>query len=201
MKYVKNLVKILLLAQCLLLFCTCNKKEETTEIETTEQNELNLADFVKCPFNEEFKSNTNIEKYVLKKFGKPDEVIKVRGPLDDTTGADIIIDHIELRYSEKYSFVIYRGISRKFEIFSRIYMYKFIDLKYGISEKTSIRNIENLYGNPESVKKRPRTKDRPYSFTDYRYSYSSDDSHEYFLYFGFLEGRLHSIEIITNICF
>ena len=52
MNYVKNLIKILLFVQCLLLSCVCDKKEAITSI-TTEQNKLNLVDFGKCPFNEE----------------------------------------------------------------------------------------------------------------------------------------------------
>ena len=48
MNYLKRLVKILFFAQCFLLFCVCDKKEATI---TTEQNKLNLADFVKWPFN------------------------------------------------------------------------------------------------------------------------------------------------------
>ena len=214
MNYVKNLIKILVIAQCL-FFCACNKKEtakveaievEATVVETTEQNILNLADFVKCPFNEEFNNKTNLEKYVLKKFGKPDKLGKGRTSLGDADTANIIIDEIWLRYYEKYpddgkySFVIHRGISKRFEVFARIHIWNFTDLKYGINEKTTIRDIENLFGEPESVKRGPREDGRPYSFIDYEYWYSNDDNLYFYRFdLGFRDGKLYSIYIETRI--
>ena len=205
MNYVKNLIKVLLLAQCL-LFCVCDKKE----IKTTEQNILNLADFVKCPFNEEFKNNTNLEKYVLKKFGKPDVFGKGRTSLGDAANAYIIIDEIWLEYlkkdpDDKYSsFIVYRGVSKRFEVFSKIYIQNFIDLKYGINEETTMRDIENLFGRPilkgrpEEVQKR-RQKGSRYGYTGSYYYLYNEDPYVYHLDFEFEKGKLDSIHIKVHV--
>ena len=147
MNHTKNIVKILLLVQCLLLFCACDKKEE---IVTTEQNILNLADFVKCPFKDEFDDKTSLEKYVLKKFGKPKSIEKLRTWLYDHS--EVIVDRIHIEY-KGYSFEICRGVSKRFEVFERIYnIPDDIDLKYGIKkQETTIKDIEKLFGKPEKV--------------------------------------------------
>ena len=218
MNYIKNLIKILVIAQCF-LFYACDKKEVAiegtsevvTEVITTEQKELNLVDFVRFPFNEEFKINTNLEKYVLKKLGKPDEVTKGRDSLNDTDGADMVVYRIWLEYSErrsgdKFSFTICRGVSKKFEVFEKIYIERFIDLKYGINEKTTMRDIENLFGSPalegrpEEVQNLQRKGSDVYSYTGYySYLYSPDGPYVYHLNFGFSEGKLDSIKIKVNI--
>ena len=199
MNYIKNLMKILLFAQCL-LFYACDKKEtEIIEIKITEQNILNLADFVKCPFNEEFKKNTNLEKYVIKKFGKPDEFGKGRDTLGNAVVADIIIDEIWLKYSEKmpgdiYSFRIYRGVSKRFEVFAGIYINKFTDLKYGFNEETTIKDIDNLFGKP----KEHGIKRKGNDIKQYYYCYSNDGPYVYHLYIRFTDEKLDSIDINTN---
>ena len=211
MNHVKNLVKILLLAQCLLLSCVCDKKEAITSI-TTEQNKLNLVAFGKCPFNEEFKKNTNLEKYVLKKFGKPDRVIKDRGPLGHGDAENIITDIIILQYfvenpSDKYEFEIYKGVSKKFEFFKYISIHNLIDLKYGINETTTMRDIENLFGKPildgrdEEVENLKRKGSDAYSYTgSYKYSHRNDGHLYYYLFqFGFNKGKLKYIYIETRI--
>ena len=151
MRYVKNLIKILLLVQCLLLFCVCDKKEVEKEIVTTEQNILNLADFVKFPFKDEFNNKTNLEKYVLKKFGKPKYTRKLRTCLYDHS--EINVERISIVYDES-SFEICRGVSKRFEVFESIYnIPDNIDLKYGIKKKeTTIKDIESLFGKPEKIK-------------------------------------------------
>ena len=194
MKYLKNLLMILLFAQCLLLFCTCDEKV-TKEQEI--QMESNLIDFIKCPFNEEFKNNTNLEKYVLKKFGKPDSVWKRRGPIYDNSG--IVADIFKLKYEKSCTFWIYRGINKKFEVFAEIFIYNYADLKYGINEETTIRDIENLFGKPKKVNKVPKEKGRPYSYTGYNYFYPNDDKYLYNLYFRFKEGGLDCISVEVDI--
>lgn len=202
MNHVKNLINILLLVQ-FFLFCACNEKkatvyyEEETAIKITEQNKLNLVDFVKCPFDEEFDDKTNLEQYVLKKFGKPDKFGKGRAPLGDASGADIITDKIWLRYDRKYSFIICKGVSKKFEVFDEIYIYNFIDLKYGINEETAIRDIESLFGKPKRIQQK---RNDTYSYTIYYYDFDNKDNpYIYFLYFGFRDEKLHSIEIEARI--
>ena len=208
MKYVKNLIMIILFAQCLLLFYACDKKEATTVetiAEPTEQNIMNLADFVKCPFNEGFNGKTNLEKYVLKKFGKPDKVVKGRDALGDADSADIVVDRIWLEYTEedpgdKYSFTICRGVSKRFEVLERIYICKYTDLKYGINEETTIRDIENLFGRPRKVQNIQREENDTASDIHYRYAYS-DGPYVYHLSFGFRKEKLNSIGININISF
>lgn len=199
MKYVKNLVTILLLAQCLLLFCVCDKKE----IVTTEQNILNLANFVKCPFNEEFDDKINLEKYVLKKFGKPNRVSKVRGTTGEHSG--VVVDKIGIEY-ENYSFSIYRGIEKRFEVFKEISMLNYTDLKYGINEETTMRDIENLFGKPElrgrdeEVQSIQQKGSAAYSYTGfYNYYYEDNDKspYRYRLDIGFTKGKLGSISVNT----
>jgi hypothetical protein len=150
MNHIKNIVKILLLAQCLFLFCVCDKKEVEKEIVTTEQNILNLADFVKSPFKDEFNNKTNLEKYVLKKFGKPKYTRKWRAALSDHS--EVSVERTSIVY-KKSSFEICRGLSKRFEVFESIYnIPDNIDLKYGIKKKeTTIKDIEGLFGKPEKV--------------------------------------------------
>ena len=197
MNHVKNLVKILLLAQCLLLCCVCGNKE-TAILEPTEQQRLNLANFVKCPFKEEFKNNTNLEKYVLKKFGKPDNFGKVKSGFGDAGNEDIFGYEIWLNYTEKNPgarFTIFRGISvngvsKKFEIFKYLSIYNLtdlIDFKYGINIKTTTRDIENLFGKSGNLEKK------------YYDSDNEDSPYYYFLTFGFEEGKLNSLYIETRI--
>ena len=190
MSYVKNIAKILLLAQCLLLFCVCDKKEEV--IVTTEQNRLNLADFVKCPFNEEFNDKTNLEKYVLKKFGKPDSVERGEIAIDEVNGVEG--DRIRLTYDGKYSFEIYKWTfkKKKFEIFRLIYIKDCTDLKYGINNETTIKDIERLFGNPGSIEKREG------DVAAYYYSYGTNQ-YLYNLAIGLGEGKLYSLRIHINI--
>ena len=199
MNHVKNLVKILLFAQCL-LFCACDKKE----IVTTEQNILNLTDFVKCPFNEEYDDKTNLEKYILKKFGKPDKFGKGRTSLGDADAADIVIDEIWLRYyetssvDEKYSFVIYRGISKKFEVFARIYIYNYTDLKYRINENTTNRDIENLFGKPNEFEQKKIDGDDYKKYSYYTSSYNKNSPYYYQLHLRFKGMKLDYINIETR---
>ena len=182
MKYVKNLVKILVIVQCL-LFCTCNKKEETTEIETTEQNELNLADFVKCPFKDEFDDKTNLEKYVLKKFGKPKYMRKWRAVIYDNS--EVIADQIQIAYKD-YSFEIHRGVYKRFEVFKYILILEdFQHIKYGINKETITKDIKRLFGRPERIKDRD----------SYFYSYSPDGQYSYHLNITFIDDKIYSISI------
>ncbi|MCL1864647.1 MAG: hypothetical protein FWF73_02420 [Spirochaetes bacterium] len=188
MKYTKNIVKILFLAQCFLLFCTCDK-----EVVTTEQHRLNLATFVTCPFNEEFDSNTNLEKYVLKKFGKPYSVSKGRDKLGlhrELVEPPIVVDRLELIYEKKYQFDITRGINKRLEFFDSIFLLDFTDLKYGINNETTIKDIKSLFG-------------KPYNFTEiedvydinYYYSFSKGSPYLYHLEIVFRKKKLHSISI------
>ena len=186
MKYVKYLVKILLLAQCLLLFCTCDEK--VTE-EQKIQMKSNLIDFIKCPFNEEFDDKTDLEKYVLKKFGKPDRVSRSRGAINDFS--EVIADHIYLIYGEIYEFWINRGINKRFEVFKIIFMSNFIDLKYGINKDTTIKDIEKLFGLHYSGNQQE---------DDIRYDYTyKDGPYLYHLGIGFWKGKLNYISIHINI--
>jgi len=137
MKYLKNLLIILL---CLLLFCSCDEKITK---EQKIQMKSNLIDFVKCPFNEEFKKNTNLEKYVLKKFGKPDSASKSRGAINDFS--KIIAEHIHITYKD-YIFWLNRGVNKRFEVFTKIFIKNFTGLKYGINKDTTIKDIEKLFG-------------------------------------------------------
>ncbi|MCL1864648.1 MAG: hypothetical protein FWF73_02425 [Spirochaetes bacterium] len=188
MKYTKNIVKILLLAQCFLLFCTCDK-----EVVTTEQHELNLIAFVTCPFNEKFDSNTNLEKYVLKKFGKPYSVSKWRDKLGlhrEPPKAPIEVDQIVLRYEKKYEFEITRGINKKIEFFKMIFLLDFTDLKYGINKDTTIKDIEKLFGNLGGV-----TEIEDVYEINYYYTYSDDSPYGYTLKIVFRKGKLDYIDI------
>ena len=187
MKYVKNIIKLLLLAQCFLLFCTCDK-----EVITTEQNELNLINFVTWPFNDmKFESSTNLEKYVLKKFGKPDSVSKGRRKIGEhTLPVPIVVDRIELAYENKYEFDITRGINRKIEFFDLIFILDFTDLKYGINNETTIKDIERIFGKPGYV-----TEVKDVYEIDYYYSYSDDSPYGYRLEIVFKKKKLRSIYV------
>ena len=187
MDYVKNLVKILLFAQCFLLFCTCDKKE----VVTTEQNILNLADFVKFPFKDEF-DNTNLEKYVLKKIGKPKWIEKFRTTLYDHS--EVVIDRIHIEY-DGYSFRICRGVSKRFEVFETIYATPDnIDLKYGIKKKeTTIKDIEGLFGKPEKVTNIK-------NYTSYEYIYSTEQ-YKYLFDIRFIDGKWEFFSLDTKILF
>ena len=188
MNYIKNLIKVLLFAQCLFLFCVCDKKE----IVTTEQNILNLADFVKCPFKEEFDDKTDLEKYVLKKFGKPYTTNKLRRALYDH--CEVVVDKIKIEYEESL-FRIHRGVSKRFEVFERIYgIPDDADLKYGIKRKeTTIKDIERLFGKPEVV---TIIKD----FTSYKYTYNTNQyKYKYDLDIRFINGKYIFLSIDTRI--
>ena len=186
---VKNLVKILLIAQCLLLFCACDDREIVTV--TAEQQVLNLADFVKCPFNEGFDENTDLEKNVLKKFGKPDSVRKWRKKL--AAHSEMIVDNSYLSY-ENYEFEIRRGVNKKFEYFELMLILNFTDLKYGINKETTIKDIERLFGNSED-------------FTDVEdsyisnYSYEDNDDSPYFyrLRLAFRKKKLDSLRVVIKL--
>ena len=202
MNYVKNLVKILLFAQCF-LFSTCEKKESTieeqieaaitemkaTEVEPTEEQKLNLADFVKFPFKEKFDNKTNLEKYVLKKFGKPDSLRRKRDTLGEHS--EVIADYSYLEY-KNYDFEIIRGVNKRFKCFNKIFLLDFIDLKYGINKDTTIKEIEGLFG---------KSKD----FTDvedsYIINYDYEDNSTYFyrIRITFGNKKLDSITIRVNI--
>jgi len=207
MNYVKNLIKILVIVQCF-LFYACDKKEVTTVktiAEPTEQNILNLADFVKCPFKDEFNDNTNLEKYVSKKFGKPDKVVKVR----DVLGAgstDIVVDRIWLEYTEedpgdRYSFTICRGVSKKFEVFEKISIYVYTDLKYGINKETTMKDIGILFGLPKSIQNIQREENDTASDTIYYYLYSTAGPYVYHFTIGFRKAKLNNINIKNNISY
>ena len=185
MNYVKNLLKILLLAQCLLLFCTCDEKITK---EQKIQMKSNLIDFIKCPFNEEFKNNTNLEKYVLKKFGKPDSASKSRGAINDFS--EVIADHIHLTY-KGYIFWINRGVNKRFEVFTQIYIKNFTGLKYGISKETTVKDIERLFGLYYSG-------DRKEDNIRYDYTYKNGP-YLYHFGIGFRNGELSYISIDVNI--
>jgi hypothetical protein len=192
MNYVKNLVKIILLAQCLFLFCACDKKE----IVTTEQNRLNLADFVKCPFNEVFDNKTNLEKYVLKKFGKPEKVWKWRDVVNDSS--DVLVDVIDIEY-ENYLFVIKKGVKKNFEVFTQIFILNFLDLKYGINKETTMRDIENLFGQPYEAKIIKRKEKDEEDGAAYYYIYGENNRYVYHFSIGFIKGKLNSMGIDVNI--
>ena len=190
MKYVKNLVKILVIVQCFLLsllFCVCDNKE----IATIEQKRLNLADFVKCPFNEGFDENTDLEKYVLKKFGKPepDNLRRKRGKVGEHS--EVIADYSWLMY-ENYEFEIMRGVNRKFKCFEKMLILDFKDLKHGINKDTTIKDIERLFGKSED-------------FTDVEdsyiinYDYEDDSTYFYRIRIAFRDKKLKSIRIAVNI--
>jgi hypothetical protein len=199
MNYLKNLVKLLLFAECFLLCCVCEKNEPAI-VEPTEQQRSNLASFVKFPFNEEFKNKINLEKYVLKKLGKPDEFGKVRkgfgdGPNEDIFGDEIWLEYTEKDFGDRYSFTIFRvvsfmGISKSsFEFFKYLSIYDLTnlsDLKYGINEKTTTRDIENLFGKSGNLEKKT-------------YYYESSDNKDiparYILKFWFKKGKLDSLYI------
>ena len=198
MNYVKNLLKILLLAQCFLLSCVYDKKEEV--VVTTEQNRLNLADFVKCPFNEAFDDKTNLEKYVLKKFGKPDSFQKARGTYDQDN--KVLTDWIEIVY-EKYTFEIYKGVinNKRFEIFRKIYIDDYTDLKNGINNETTIKDIERIFGRPREAKYLQREESDEGNDTIYHYNYNDYDNNSpyyYHLDIGFRREKLNSIGININ---
>jgi len=188
MSNVKKLVKILVFVQCFLLFCTYNKG-----VVTTAQNELNLVDFIQCPFNEKFDSNTNLEKYVLKKFGKPDYTWKRRRPKEEHS--EVIIDHNMIEY-KNYKFDIYRGVNKRFEVFDSMLILEFTDLKYGINNKTSIKDIEKLFGKPGSIDK---WENNNISFIDYVYVYGDDGPYSYRLDIRFQNGKLSDITIYVGI--
>ena len=199
MSHVKNLVKILLLVQCLLLCCVCGNKETAIE-DPTEQQRSNLADFVKCPFKEEFKNNTNLEKYVLKKFGKPDSVEKWKDVIHDYS--DVVVDRIDLNYKGNYLFSIYRGIKKKFEVFKKIFILNFSDLKYGINKEATVKDIERLFGQPneiQNIQREENKKGRPDMV--YHYSFNCGDSYVYHLSIGFRKKKLDSVGINVNIIF
>jgi len=187
MNYVKNVVKILLLIQCLLL-CTCDK-----EVVTTEQHRLNLADFVTCPFNEKFDNKTNLEKYVLKKFGEPDSVRKGRKNLGEHRKEwAIVTDWIEVAYQRKYTFRIYRGVNKRLEFFDMIFFLEFTDLKYEINNETTIKDIKRLFGKPRDVTDIEDVYD-----INYYYSYSHDSPYLYHLEIIFRKGKLSSMYVYT----
>ena len=190
MNYLKNLIKILLLTQCLLLFCVCDKKEVAV-VETTEQNILNLADFTKCPFNEKFDNKTDLEKYVLKKFGKTDRIDRRRGPTAEHSV--IIADKTNIRY-ENVSFLIYKGVNKKFNGFKEIFMSNFINLKYGINNETTTKDIEGLFGQPikiEDIKKKENEKGNDTIY----YYYREDGPYSCLLEFRFRREKLNYMAI------
>ena len=192
MNYVKNLIKLLVIAQCL-LFCVCDKKEAVI-VETTEQNKLNLIDFVKCPFNEEFDEKTDLEKYVLKKFGKTDRIRKWRGPTGEHS--KVIADKIDIIY-EKDRFVIYKGVNKKFKVFETIFISNYIDLKFGIDNETTIKDIERLFGQPKKIDNIKREKNDE-GINSIYYYFRNDGAYSYNLDLGFIQKKLNYIRV--NIC-
>ena len=195
MNYIKHLIKTLLFVQCFLLFCVCDKKE----IVTTEQNKLNLADFIKWPFNEELDDNTDLEKYVLKKFGKPDSIRKWRDWLGDHS--EVVADKIELLHKD-YAILIYKWVfkRKRFEVFKSIAMTNYTDLKYGINNETTIKDIERLFGKPDEIQNIQREKSDARSDVLYYY-YVHEDSvaYVYSLGIGFRKGRYRYISVTINI--
>ena len=191
MNYVKNLIKVLLIVYCFSLSACGDKKEvigDKKEVITAEQQKLNLADFVEWPFNEKFNDKTDLEKYVLKKFGKPDSTRKWRAPLGDAYYREVPADKIQIEY-ESYSFEIYRWVYKKkrYEIFKGISIYDHTDLKHGINEKTTIKDIERLFGKPDSV-------------GNYSYSYLyTTDKYSYHFDIVFIGGKLTNLSIRINI--
>ncbi|MCL1864572.1 MAG: hypothetical protein FWF73_02030 [Spirochaetes bacterium] len=209
MNHVRNLVKIILLVQCC-LFCVCTKEA----VLTTEENRLNLADFVKCPFNEKIEKNTDFVKYFLKKFGKPDEFKRGQVYPGDNSGL-IAVEETLLEYDEKYRFIIHsctrdleeytkefrKRINKKFKVIREISIYSIsdADLKYGLNTETTIKDIERLFGKP----------DWSHGDTTYVYSYDACDStycsaleriemFYYRLYLEFKKGKLIKIKIETK---
>jgi len=202
MSFVRRLVKILPLMQCLLLLLPasmCKEKVEKEIILTPEQekqNGLNLADFVKCPFSEEFDSNTNLEKYVTKKFGKPDSTRKVREMLYDYS--KVVADKTYLTYEERYEILIYRGVFRKFEVFKTVFILDFTDIKHGMNKETTIKDIERLFG-PREVQSGRGKENNSYSDTIYSYTYSDDGPYTYNLDIGIRKKKLRYISIDVKI--
>ena len=191
MKYTKNLIKILLLTQCFLFFCTC---EDNAKTETIIRNEYDIVDFITCPFNEKFDDKTNLEKYVLKKFGKPEIVWKERKRLGDHKELPIVVDWIVLIYNnDKYKskFEITRGINKRLDFFNSILILDFTDLKYGINNGTTIKDIEKLFGTPY-------VKDIEDGYElEYRHGYV-DDIYIYELKFVFRKKKLNAVHIQTD---
>ena len=188
MNSTKNIIKILLLSQCLLLFCTCEK-----EVVTTEQHRLNLVTFVTCPFNEKFDNNTNLEKYVLKKFGKPDNVWKERRELGihrELADVPIAVERINLEYKNKYQFKITKGINKRLEFFDSIFLGDFTDLKYGINNETTIKDIKILFGNPKDI-----TDIKDVYDINYYYSFSDESPYFYHLEIVFRKEKLDTVHV------
>jgi hypothetical protein len=190
MNYVKNLAKILLFVQCF-LFCACGNKGSISLEIPTEEQKLRLADFKKCPFNEEFTNKTDLEKYVLKKFGKPDTFYKWSGKFGEHS--EVTAYFIQLHYKNKYEFEINKVINRKFQFFDTIFLLDFPDLKYGINKDTTIKDIESLFG-----KSREFT-DVEDSYIIY-YSYEDNDGPYYYsLKIAFSNKKLSSISVETRL--
>ena len=188
MNSTKNIIKILLLSQCLLLFCTCEK-----EVVTTEQNRLNLAAFVTCPFNEKFDDKTDLEKYVLKKFGKPNNVWKYREKLGihrEPPDAPIVVDRVTLEYKNKYQFDITKGINKRLQFFDSIFLGDFTDLKYGINNETTIKNMKRLFGKPKDVSEIEDVYE-----INYYYSHKDNIQYLYHLEIVFRKEKLDTVHV------
>ena len=106
--------------------------------------------------------------------------------------SEVVADQIQIAY-EDYSFEIYRGVSKRFEVFNSIYnIPDGIDLKYGIKKKeTTIKDIERLFGKPEEVY---INQDQ----TSYTYIYSINQ-YDYKLYIRFKKGEVAGINIDVRI--
>ena len=178
----------------MLLLGACDERKVPV---TTKQNKLNLVEFVKCPFNEEFDENTDLEKYVLKNFGNPDS-IKKRKKLMDIN--EIAINETRLIYNKNYSFEIYKWISKKkgFEIFKKISMSNFPDLKYGINKNTTTKDVEALFGKPESMSIIQRKESDKDDNTIYYYIHGPDNLYIYDLNIRFEKEKLRGISIRIN---
>ncbi|MCL1864649.1 MAG: hypothetical protein FWF73_02430 [Spirochaetes bacterium] len=148
---------------------------------------------MKCPFNEMFDSNTNLENYVLKKFGKPDIDWKERKKLGKDKELSIVVDWIVLVYNnDKYKskFDITRGINKKLNFFDSILLLDFTDLKYEINNETTIKDIESLFGKSRDVSEIKDVYEISYDYYD--------DIYLYHLKFVFRKKKLSAIHIRTE---
>lgn len=189
-----------------------------TEEDILKENKLNLADFVKCPFNEKIEENADFAKYFLRKFGKPDE-FKKGSAFPGDLSTIIEAEQTLLGYNGKYRFKIWKcvrylesGSTRKFKTIKeiRIYSVSDADLKYGLNSETTIKDIDRLFGKPKDIENYTREKDSPYADTRYYYEYDTNPSStsidisekELFWYsfdLRFRNGTLSELEIETRI--
>ena len=123
---------------------------------------------------------------MLKKFGKTDRIGKRRGPTAEHSA--IIADKTDIMY-KKARFVIYRGVNKKFNGFTEISMSNFMNLKYGINNETTTKDIAGLFGQPRKIEDIKREKNDEGIDIIYYY-YIEDGPCGYFLELGFIRTKL-----------